>query len=375
MNRWAASGKYADCNFLCICVLGDSSAVGLAKEFGQQMKLTHCVNGFVTNEAGLPEYGQLGCRGFIVLDEEHRVVSRMTSPFMEVRNLAFKHVEVLLDAVTSKSPLPKVCPGESVEIIEAPSELPQLKGEKGMVVEQRGDDAGVAMLFGRFRGRVMKVPVRMLAKLYDEDEEMSEEEGAPQGGQGVVMSCGPGGCGPGAVCVPKGGCDKEVCDEQGGCGQGDGCDKATCDKVDEPMATEEALDGDFVAEALQLKSVKVASMDAEHDECASALRLLVSEPTPASLQAVLRCLSEHFEHEEALFEQVGFGAHAQERFSAKKTHIEDHRRILSKVQQKLASGEARVPAAFLRELLQDFHEHTSRYDVQYSDACIAAGAQ
>ncbi|CAE7242489.1 unnamed protein product [Symbiodinium necroappetens] len=58
MNSWAAEGVF-DCNFLCICVLGDRSAYGLCK-----------VNGFVESARDMPTYGQLGCQGFIILDKE-----------------------------------------------------------------------------------------------------------------------------------------------------------------------------------------------------------------------------------------------------------------------------------------------------------------
>lgn len=117
-------------------------------------------------------------------------------------------------------------------------------------------------------------------------------------------------------------------------------------------------------------------MDAEHGECAAALQQLAMQQSMPALQAVHFTLSAHFTHEEALMEKHGFGIHADERFSARKTHIEDHHRILRKIQQELRpAANARVAATFIKELLTDFHEHTSRYDVQYADLLCSKGAQ
>merc|ERR1711920_1110052 len=97
------------------------------------------------------------------------------------------------------------------------------------------------------------------------------------------------------------------------------------------------------------------------------LRKLASQLCRSSLESVRKAFAEHFENEEDLFESHRFGEHQDERFSAKKAHVEEHRRLLRKIHQQLDLQTSRVPPAFFRELLQDFHEHTSHYDVQYSD--------
>lgn len=175
------------------------------------------------------------------------------------------------------------------------------------------------------------------------------------------QSCGSGGCdaqsGQSGQCGP------------GGCGPG-GCEPGAC----EPGAGA-PLDGEYVASKLNLVSVQVPSMDAEHAECADALRKLATELSRASLETVQREFSEHFEHEEGLFDEHGFGGHKNERFSAKKTHIKDHHRLLDKIAGQLRSGVASVPQAFVRELLTDFNEHTSKYDVQYSEFLSSKGVK
>eukprot|EP00747_Dinoflagellata_sp_TGD_P072852 gnl/TRDRNA2_/TRDRNA2_157649_c0_seq1.p1 gnl/TRDRNA2_/TRDRNA2_157649_c0~~gnl/TRDRNA2_/TRDRNA2_157649_c0_seq1.p1 ORF type:complete len:365 (-),score=67.59 gnl/TRDRNA2_/TRDRNA2_157649_c0_seq1:43-1137(-) len=363
MNAWAASGKY-DCHFLCICVLGDRGAVSLSKEMGSEMQLTHCVNGFIDNEQDQPLYGQLGCRGFIVMDHNHNVVTTATAPFMEVRQLAFSNVEAILDAVCARKPVPSIIPGEYVRFVDAPPNLPELKNQEGMCHEI-GDDGSalVALLQGRFRGKGLRVPLNWLRGLDDPEESSGGGSCQNAGGCGSQGS-GAGGCGTGGSCGTGGGCAT-----RGDCGAG-GCDAAgamdTDDDKRELLTAAETINN--------LVSVKVASMDDEHEECAKVLRRLVVEQSKNSLQAVLLCLTEHFAHEEALFEKFSWGGKAGDSLSARSTHIQDHARLLAKLQRELAQGPERVPAGFVKELLEDFHAHTSRYDLQYAETLCSQGA-
>ncbi|CAK9040315.1 unnamed protein product [Durusdinium trenchii] len=358
MNSWAAGATY-DCNFLCICVLGDRSAYGLCKEMSTQMKLTHCVNGFVASPSDMPTYGQLGCQGFIVLDKEHNVVSEGTTPFMQVRALAFQHVEALLDAICNNTPIPSICPGEMGEIIG-----PELTGCRGVCIKVHKEKVDFGFMDGPHQGKMMSFHQSMVRRL------SLDEEG---GGGGGGSSCGTGTCGVGTCgsgqCGDKGTSCKDVCAD-GSCGSGSckptGCDPSSCEKP------ECQIDADFLEQSLDIASVKVSSMDSEHAECAKALRVLAEKRSEESLQDVLKCLSDHFLHEEQLFEQFGFGVHVNEKLSAKKSHTDEHHRLLDKVQKQLARGT--VPAGFVKDLLKDFHEHTSLYDMQYADFLASKGA-
>merc|ERR1719199_2394938 len=207
MDRWAKSEKY-DCNFICICVLGDRSAVSLSVEFANELRLQHCINSFIDNRQDMPEYGQLGCQGFIVLDAEHKVLSKSTFPFSDNQRKAFMHVESLIEPF------------------------------------QRSSNATV------------------------------KEIGAPAQAAGKELS------------------------------------------------------QDFINSKLNLVSVKVPEMDAEHASCAEALRKLATDQSRVALQEVYKEIAAHFGHEEALFEECGFAANQDDQFSAKKTHIKEHRRIL-----------------------------------------------
>lgn len=258
MDRWAKSGKY-DCNFICICVVGDRSAVSLSVEFANELRLQHCINSFIDNRQDMPEYGQLGCQGFIVLDAEHKVLSKATSPFNENQRRAFMHVETLL----------------------APFER-----SSSAVVSETG-------------------------------------------------------------------------------------------KLSNGDAIGTRLGQDFIDGKLNLVSVNVPSMDAEHASCADALRKLATEHSRVALEHVFKEIAAHFGHEEVLFEEYGFAANQDEKFSAKASHVKEHRRILAKIQGQMQQPSCRtdVPSVFIADLLEDFHSHTTRYDMQYSELFSSQGAQ
>jgi len=258
MDRWAKSDKY-DCNFICICVTGDRSAMGLSVQFATELRLEHCINSFIDNKRDMPEYGQLGCQGFIVLDADHKVLSKATSPFNENPKRAFNHVETLLE--------------------------PFKRSGSSMVKEI-----------------------------------------------GIL---------------------------------GDGA------------TTDTQLGKDFVDSKLNLVSVNVPSMDAEHASCADALRKLATDRSRAALEDVFKEIAAHFGHEEALFEEYGFAANQDEKFSAKKSHIKEHHRILATIQGQLQQPSCRtvVPSVFVVDLLEDFHSHTTRYDMQYSEVFSSQAVQ
>ena len=110
MDMWAEqfAGR---ATFVCVCCDGPE----LAAEFANQLKLTKCLLTYVDNANG-PRWGQLGCNGFIVLDAQGKVACKQTSAFLEVRELAFKHVETLLGPLLTGAPPPAFCPGQLLEI-------------------------------------------------------------------------------------------------------------------------------------------------------------------------------------------------------------------------------------------------------------------
>lgn len=87
-------------------------------------------------------------------------------------------------------------------------------------------------------------------------------------------------------------------------------------------AQEDILDPNFV-----LPSVGVSSMDQEHEQCEEALSLLLRTPSVQSLTNAMEILTEHFQSEESLMKQCGFGSPG-ESFSPYANHVKDHERIL-----------------------------------------------
>lgn len=276
MDTWA-KGPW-DCHFICICVLGSAESLGLAKEYGKQVKLTTCVNGFIDNRADMPRKGQLGCNGFIILDGDLNPVSACTSAWQEVRDRAFKDVEKILTTTLKRQ------------------------------------------------------------------ESGSKSDGAA------------GGCKAGK--------------QNGGYASG-ACDQALkdCSTCQPPSS---------VPQVLSLKgvpSVKVASMDAEHEDCVKALNVLAEQKTQDALQSVHNIFEAHFKHEEDLLNKSGWGGDLSDAFSAKGNHFKDHTRILEKLRDELRVKKASVSLDLITSIMQDFEEHAVRYDNHYADHLAALGVK
>lgn len=174
MEKWALAYKDA-AHFVCVGCAGPQ----LAQQMGTRSRLAHCTNGFIARQDQMPRWGQLGCNGFIILDSgAQEVLEASTSPFMQVRELAFKHVEAVLGAVLNQRPPPQVCPGQFVRLTGLEKKK-ELNGEVCVCIEA-ADDASdsrcaVRMLKG---GRDLRVKASNL-KILQNDEEgtgSSEEE-------------------------------------------------------------------------------------------------------------------------------------------------------------------------------------------------------
>jgi len=121
-------------------------------------------------------------------------------------------------------------------------------------------------------------------------------------------------------------------------------------------------------------------MDAEHERCAVALRLLQDTLTVSCLRSVRSELVSHFNHEEDLLREAGIGgapAPKQARdasgLSAYGNHIKDHARIvgiadaaLAKLDAACDRFEGSVPKAAASELAKAFVEHAALYDALYA---------
>lgn len=96
MDEWARlyDGR---ANFICVSCAGQELSVA----FSKRMRLKDCVNSYIESERDMPQWGQLGCSGFIIMDEHMKVVNKCTSAYLEVKDAAFRHVESILDSLLS----------------------------------------------------------------------------------------------------------------------------------------------------------------------------------------------------------------------------------------------------------------------------------
>jgi len=92
MENWASSGEF-DVNFICICVNGDSTAQSVAKDFANRYRMSGVVNGYISDQANLPSFGQLGCQGLMLVDVEGNFIWRRSPAFLKEGEKAWRKVE------------------------------------------------------------------------------------------------------------------------------------------------------------------------------------------------------------------------------------------------------------------------------------------
>jgi len=337
MERWANTYRNR-AHFLCVGCGGGELAVSM----GSGSKLAHATNAFIEQQSSMPSWGQLGCNGFIVFNSgQQEILTPKTSAFMQVRGLAFQHVECILDAITVGLPLPRVCPGQFVKI-RGLQKAAELNGQVAICVAAEDSTSGRCTVQVLQGGRKLTVkPVNLV--IHDEDNSDAEsEDDYESADEQQDSSCGNNG------------------DDNGNSG---GCD-----------------DNGEVSELNDIASVGVAEMDEQHELCAGALAQLQRTRTVAALEKVLQIYELHFGAEEQLLDQHlyasvkdqaqsgGFDADA----SSRRTHFADHARMIRNIKQQIRSmksepADARIAAQFVSQVLRDFEEHADRYDGSYAE--------
>jgi hypothetical protein len=94
MDAWAKRYHQDDKNvqFICICV----ESLPVAQLFTQLFKLTKCNNAYIPSRQYFPNgFGQLGCSGFIVI-QNNRFVSKKTRSYLDYGDYAFVEVDALI---------------------------------------------------------------------------------------------------------------------------------------------------------------------------------------------------------------------------------------------------------------------------------------
>lgn len=152
MDAWAEQyGQRA--NFLCVGCAGADQA----RMMQARMNLKHCTVGYVATKRDMPKWGQLGCNGFIVLDQDLGVVSKATSAYNKVQQLGFRHVEALVDSLIQGMPPPDVCPGQFVRL-RGLKARPELNGLIGLCLDAPVNRAPA----GSSQEKELRYPVQIL---------------------------------------------------------------------------------------------------------------------------------------------------------------------------------------------------------------------
>ena len=181
MDEWA-NKYFGRASFICVGCDGPA----LAEAFASRLQLKKCT---LTYAPRGPSWGQLGCSGFIVLDGAGRVVCRKTSSFLDLNDLAFGHVEALVDAMLDGSPLPKVCPGQMVQLVGLSKA--ELNGQKGVCFKRVDPESGRCAVHIFSDRRQLSVKPENLLALDGEAEQLDDDETACDAGE---MDYKTGGC-------------------------------------------------------------------------------------------------------------------------------------------------------------------------------------
>jgi len=298
MEAWASSSKYRDgVQFLCICV--ESKRV--AQNFGSMFDFTYVINGYIPSNQHMPRgYGQLGCSGFIVVDDEGNFLSKRTTAFLDTGDEAFRDVEDLLSSymgeqksTTSSDDNNTLHPAYPYAIgnIVVLDGIKNQKGLNGKKVKILGFETHT----GRFSVQMVDDESRRIA----------------------VLPCS---------LAP---------DPSSKTGKHEGSSKVeTKPRKRKPEEEEEEKKHDetIITSIKAPESVGVDCMDDEHESCSAAINYLLEALPKAStglLQCVVMELEEHFEHEEVLMKKYWKQSQDTSSFSAYTSHVNDHRRIIN----------------------------------------------
>jgi len=354
MDVWAEK-YFGRASFICVGCDGPQLAVA----FAQRLQLSKCMLTYVDDKNG-PKWGQLGCNGFIILGADGKVVNPKTSAFLEVNELAFSHVESILDSLVEGTTPSVLQPGVHVELHGLGKA--ELNGTRGFIVEAPTNGrCAIDTYYGK-RLSVKPDNVRVLPD--DEGEEGGED------GDEADFDRTTGGCST----EPK---------KQKQAVAGGGC--AECDEMPERMKRALAKDSapQAVAPLAAIHSVHVDDLDAEHEQCAAALAELTKAPTRAAIERVLEAYTAHFAHEEAMLDTHLYTAAAtataetggfSKEASMRRSHYADHEKMLRELRSTAAALPATggsAPAAFVDSVLRAFENHANVYDAAYAEPLAA----
>lgn len=356
MEEWAQ--YYADKNdklqFLSLSVHPD-----IPKKFAAQMQNdtgigNKCLNGYITRP---PPYGQLGCSGYILLNERGDFISPKTTSFLDFRDLAYSHVQHLLQWIVSEersADPPRLCPGEMVRIQGLQSN-PEYNSLQAICTQQTDD--------GKYLAHIMKL--RKQIKVSGDNLYNVSRKDDPSVNEGFSHS---------SCTLPRKQQGNPPNSTNNTCSSANTCSSSKVKSTTENAApcTLEELHSIIDLKKLQSSTGHV-EMDAEHMALYQGIYQLVEQNgSRQALENFYKITKAHFEHEEAEFKRCNFGSGRAE-FSATRAHLLDHDRFLETLCEVLEEKNMeRITPDFLREIISDFWRHIEMFDSKYKGAVCSA---
>lgn len=312
MEQWAANSLFAaGADFYCVCV----DSLDVALNFHKLFRFTKAVNVWIPSRAEMPDYGQLGCSGFIVVGADGKCVSRATAAMLRVGpDAAFADAEQVIRLALKKSTVPAAAMPMSsptdhayavgrIVRIDGLASAPELNGMEAVIIRFEATS-------GRFIVEIQTVQ------------------------QQRRLAVQP------------------------------------CNLAPVITADTAAVPPSLISFVPAPPLIGNAAIDSEHAECATALSaLLAAGPNapPSVLVTACKSLEDHFEHEEELAIAANFGGStgSDVRFSAFGSHAVDHARILRIARDALAraNGNGFVDNNDARSIAEAFVTHARDFDV------------
>jgi hypothetical protein len=290
MEEWARGPLGKSAAFFSICV----DSFECAKLFQRLFQFTKCVNGWIPRPSCMPDFGQLGCSGFIVLDGKGGCASRKTLSLLQYGpEAAFSSLEQVLARLLPVASAAAALPSSHGYQVGSTLLLDGLKGEPALNGRKVRVE-GFITASGRFS-----------VKLIGEERTLA------------VLPC---------CLAPLAGARSEA--EEGG-----EAASAAAAALPPPPSSQP------LSEIKKPELTGCTAIDAEHGECTAALNALLANPTSAAaLSSALAVLSSHFEHEEGILRahKFGEGGGGVAAFSAMDGHAKDHARILDIARAELS---------------------------------------
>lgn len=238
-------------------------------------QFSNVINGHIPSNLYMPKgYGQLGCSGFIVVDNQGNFLTKKSSAFLKKGEGAFRDVEALLSSYIGKTKNVQSA-SESLHP-EYPYSIGNLAVLDGFKTQQNLNGREVKIL--GFEARTGRYSVQLVS----DKRHIS------------VLPC------------------------------------SLAPVSSQRTGESEESKIEIITSIETPDSVGIDSMDEEHESCSVAINHLLRvlpKATPVILRKVVDELESHFEHEELLMKKYSKQSQTSS-FSALASHINDHRRIL-----------------------------------------------